>query len=229
LDFRLRCHHPYSAIKVIASDIAASGAVEYETKHGADAAPQYGYQSPRSVYYVSSEERMHTLCERALSVAQSALVYSDVNFLFAPGKIAFAAVAIALEGKTYGGGLGFMMRKYLRMRFPQKTTDELSEFEHDVVSIIRDIERCPEIDLNKFSSPLQRGSRRTAQNQAAEVRRVFFVAAHFRRHCRASVFTVPPTQAQSGRKRMRMDDEYPSSHLARYKSARVTPNQTPIL
>lgn len=224
LDFRLRCHHPYGAIRVLAGEIATS-----LSEHIAYRKDGYGSHSPRGINDFYGRSRLDTLCERALAVAQAALVYSDVNFLFPPGKIAFAAVAIALEGKVRGGCLGYMMRNYLRLRFPQKSSEELDSFEADVIDIVYEIEACPEIDLSKFLSTSPRRSSSTAQYQALEVRRVFSVASYFRGmiQSRQEVSKSMRLSNQTG-KRGREDDYYPCSYQGRFKAARVTPTQTPF-
>lgn len=231
LDYRLRCHHPYGAIKVLAADIVAylRNSQELLTKC-------YGHGSPRTVFGgFPSDGQLDSLWDRALAVAQSALVYSDVSFLFQPGKIAFAAVAIALEGRLYGGGrLGCSMRHYLRMRFPQKSSDELSQFEFEVTEIIRQIESCPAIDLSRFSGVSGRRSSRTTEIQANEVRRVFSLVARLRKLQNVASSTVAGKEKRSNpiqvkRKRGRADCHFLSSQPPRkYKAARVTPIQNPM-
>jgi hypothetical protein len=224
LDFRLRCHHPYGAIRVLAGEISASVSEHMSCQKGGHLlAGGYQQHSPRGINSLYSDDRLESLCERSLAVAQAALVYSDVNFLFPPGKIAFAAVAIALEGKVRGGCLGFMMRHYLRLRFPQKTAEELDAFESDVIDIIFEIEACPEIDLSKFVSTSQRRFSSTAQYQALEVRRVFSVAAYFRdmvqslqNRSKAATFSIKPGKRDR-------QDEYYTCAQGRFKAARVTP------
>ena len=231
LDFRLRCHHPYGAIRVLAGDIASSITEITAAYHKpADFFGGYVSQSPRGIEGISSSDphRLNSLCERALAVAQAALVYSDVNFLYPPGKIAFAAVAIALEGKTRGGCLGQMMTEYLRIRFPHKTADELHDFERDVTDIISEIEHCPEIDLLKFYAPVQRRFSSPAQQRALEIRRVFAIAAYFRGMLESQqIFLQTPASTYSHKKRRLEDDCYSCSSHGRFKAARVTPNQTP--
>lgn len=200
LNYELRCHHPFGAIRVLSSDLAnflASSGDEwnYTKSLSRSSAYPYGYKSPTTVHDCYTEERVTTLCDRAIALAQSALVYSDVNFLFPPGQIAFAVVSLALEGNDYGGRLGAAMRSYLRMRFPQKSEGELCQFEWDVTQIICNLAHCPEIDLNKFGigsyhhpSSYQRTSgshslrygRHSAHHRAAEVRRVFAVTSSIR-------------------------------------------------
>jgi len=183
----------------------------------------YGYTSPRSVmyehqpYHHDDDHADHhhlglsTLCERALSVAQSSLVYSDINFLFPPGQIAFAAVALALDGHTSThknrstttcNRLGTKMRDYLCSRFSQKSSNELLEYEKQVSKIITNLEKCPAIDLEMFSPFWQYHQRRyarTAERQAIEIRRAIFTASRLRvttgtvlRTTAAFVPTSPP-------------------------------------
>lgn len=228
LNYQLRCHHPFGAIRVLASDVTTFLAcrTEGDVKRSSRSSLQYGYRSPQTVDECYSEERTTSLCERAVAIAQSALVYSDVNFLFPPGQIAFACVAIALEGNDYGGRLGAAMRSYLRMRFPQKTEEELCQFEFDVSSIICNLASCPAIDLHKFCSGSYTGRRHSAQSRAAEVSRVFGVAAGIR--MRRNIVTSPkPMQVECPRKRVRNDDRF-FCRQDSFKIARVTPNQTPF-
>jgi hypothetical protein len=171
-DYRLRCHHPYGAIKVLASDISnylMDSAFEQEGRFLDGASENHLFPG------------LSTLCERALSVAQSALVYSDVNFLFPPGQIAFAALAVALDGYGYGDKLGGGMRDYLAMRFRNKSVQERSEFESQVGKIVSLWEDCSGIDLNKFAPSWYFGRvENEAENQASELRRVFHVASRIR-------------------------------------------------
>ncbi len=228
LDYRLRCHHPYGAIRVLASDVASSISDHIASLKNLDFVDGYRSRSPRGVDdFYSDTNRLDTLCERALAVAQAALVYSDVNFLFPPGKIAVAAVAIALEGKTRGGYLGSMMRDYLRRRFPNKKAEELDGFERDVVDIVYHIETCPEIDMMKFYAPVRCRLRNPVQQRASQIRRVFSVAAYFRAMAASKQALVGTQSYNYSHKRKQGDDFYPCSDQMRFKAARVTPNQTP--
>lgn len=219
-DYRLRSHQPYGAIKVLVSDVASfimesrennttTITSDYSLDTGSSKSCDDGRTtSPRSVVYEQQQHDDHddhhldTLCERALSVAQTALVYSDINFLFPPGQIAFAAVALALDGHTSSSSsssyknestttttttcnnrLGENMREYLCARFSQKSSKELSEYEKQVSKIITNLENCPAIDLELFS-PLwqyhQRRYARTAERQAIKIRRAIFTASRLR-------------------------------------------------
>ena len=221
-DYRLRSHQPYGAIKVLVSDVASfimesrennttTITSDYSLDTGSSKSCDDGRTtSPRSVVYEQQQQHddhddhhLDTLCERALSVAQTALVYSDINFLFPPGQIAFAAVALALDGHTSSSSssssyknestttttttcnnrLGENMREYLCARFSQKSSKELSEYEKQVSKIITNLENCPAIDLELFS-PLwqyhQRRYARTAERQAIKIRRAIFTASRLR-------------------------------------------------
>lgn len=228
LDFRLRCHHPYGAIKVLSTDVA--GYVKSCDGHLSklNSSDSFKYSdSPKSVVHrYRPDHRLANLCERAIAVAQSALVYSDVNFLYPPGQIAFAAVAIAMEGNGCEWQLGTTMRNYLRMRFPQKNHEELNQYEDDVMDIVRNIGKCPEIDLKKFSSISRRSSRRATESQAAEVQRVFCVASYFRGFTKVTSSRLKKDEMGRSRKRLRIDNGSTSSQPY-YKAARVTPIQTP--
>jgi hypothetical protein len=229
LNYQLRCHHPFGAIRVLASDVTTFLACrrEGDVKLSRRSSQQYGYRSPQTVDECYSEERTTSLCERAIAIAQSALVYSDVNLLFPPGQIAFACVSIALEGNDYGGRLGAAMRSYLRMRFPHKTEEELCQFEFDVSSIICNLASCQAIDLHKFCSGSYTGRRHSAQNRAAEVSRVFGVAAGIRMR-RKIVISSKPVQVKCVRKRVLDDDRF-FCRQDSFKIARVTPNQNSVL
>ena len=186
----LRCHHPYGACKVLASDVSnylmSEPTQEFplEVEGGIQASPKsvvYDYPAAVSPSPQAFDHNLSTLSERALSLAQWALVYSDVNFLFPPGQIAFAAVAVALDGQGYGTRLGEGMRQYLEMRFRNKTLEELDEFEGQVGKIISLLEDCSSIDLAKFSPNWQYcldGA--VDEHQAAELHRVFYKASHLR-------------------------------------------------
>ncbi|KAG7363157.1 cyclin-like protein [Nitzschia inconspicua] len=186
-DYRLRCHHPYGAIKVLASDISnylmEMDSPVIEGGNGINGSPKSVFCS----YHHSAAEAHHykllTLCERALSVAQSALVYSDVNFLFPPGQIAFAAIAVALDGYGYGTKLGGYMREYLAMRFRNKSFEERSDFEIQVGRIVSLWEKSSSIDLDRFS-PHWHFSRdnNLEEIQAFELRRAFHLASKLRMH-----------------------------------------------
>ena len=225
LDYHLRCHHPYGAIKVLAADVTRYLSTLEGQYYKIDRNMRncYSFESPRSIEGFVVEERISSVCERAIAIAQGALVYSDINFLFPPGQIAFATVAISLEGISYGGRLGSLMRGYLRDRFPKKPEEELRQFEMDVTSIICNLYSCEALDLNKFISGSSRCKRKLVQNRAAEINRVFAILANIRKRKGSDTFA---SSKKSDWKRVRTEDDY-SSPRDCYKIARVTPNRTP--
>jgi len=225
-DYRLRSHHPYGAIKVLASDVTSfflksqeQSAVS-EHLHALNNSSDSGNvnASPRSVMCEHSTHHRHLdshtgldlLCERALSIAQSALVYSDINFLFPPGQIAFAAVALALDSHAYSNDdesfilnrLGTKMREYMCARFSQKSEEEILEYEEEVSKIIATLEDCSAIDLEMFTPFWQYHQRRyarTAEREAIKIRKAIFTASRLRIMPRSTfqVATVPTTRSPS--------------------------------
>jgi len=202
-DYRLRSHHPYGAIKVLASDVVSffmksrgQSTISQNTESPDDLTI---YASPRSIacdqsaYHqqLDTHVGLDSLCERALSIAQSALVYSDINFLFQPGQIAFAAVALALDSHAYSNDdesstcnrLGTKMREYMCARFSQKSKDEIVEYEEEVSKIIANLENCSAIDLEMFTPFWQYHQRRyakTAEREAIKIRKAIFTASRLR-------------------------------------------------
>ncbi|KAL3907345.1 MAG: hypothetical protein SGILL_008916, partial [Bacillariaceae sp.] len=201
-----RCHHPYGACKALASEIAnyvMSEPTQEFYLEGGDCRIQASPKSVMHDYAVAVSPRhqevhdlnLSTLSERALSLAQWALVYSDVNFLFAPGKIAFAAVAVALDGAGHGTRLGEGMRQYLEMRFRNKTLEELDEFEGQIGKIISLLEDCSSIDLAKFSPNWQYCQDGAVhEHEAAELHQIFYKVSHLRSDNGKSARSTTPPQ-----------------------------------
>ena len=117
------------------------------------------------------------------------------------------------------------MRKYLRMRFLQKSEAELSEFENGVASIIDNLSRCRSIDLDKFSYRTRHSNKHNARARATEVHRAFAVAAGIRNRKRIALSPRPMYDEQR-RKRRRIDAAV-SLPLLNHKIAKVTPIRTP--
>lgn len=219
-DYRLRSHHPYGAIKVLASDVTSFFMNSRDQHTFSKSSTESGnvHSSPRSVMCEHSTNHNHldrhvgldSLCERAVSIAQSALVYSDINFLFPPGQIAFATVALALDSHAYSNEddsptcnrLGTKMREYMCARFSQKSEEEISEYEEEVSKIIATLENCSAIDLEMFSPFWQYHQRRyarTAAREAIKTRKSIFTASRLRVMSRATfhVATVPTARSPS--------------------------------
>mmetsp|Transcript_27679 Transcript_27679/g.60953 ORF Transcript_27679/g.60953 Transcript_27679/m.60953 type:complete len:511 (+) Transcript_27679:96-1628(+) len=226
-DYRLRSHHPYGAIKVLASDVFShfmhsreqnDAISDYVTCSLDDTGGSENvYASPRSAvcehqsyrnFYNDDHLGLDTLRERALSIAQSALVYSDINFLFQPGQIAFAAVALALDSHAYNydddcptcNRLGTKMREYMCVRFSQKSEEEISEYEKEVSKIISTLEHCSAIDLEMFSPFWQFHQRRyekTAEREAIKIRKAIFTASRLRVVSRSTFQVATSLKARS--------------------------------
>lgn len=221
LDFNLHCHHPYGAIHVLAREISLWCLQHQQVQASFGAHMQRGF-SKRSIPDEYRDDALMSLCQRSLAVAQSALVYSDVNFLFEPRQIAFAAVAIALEGKCARRSV--LVKEYLRSRFPNKTKGELDEFMGSVKKIIHLIDISPEIELSKFLHCRQRQRKHSIQSRVMEVQRVFVLVAGAR-YSRAVAPQSNAIQAKQCTKRLRSVAEhgyYDRNYVAR-KVARVTP------
>mmetsp|Transcript_21694 Transcript_21694/g.30611 ORF Transcript_21694/g.30611 Transcript_21694/m.30611 type:complete len:173 (+) Transcript_21694:503-1021(+) len=71
-----------------------------------------------------------------MDIVQKALLFSDVPFLFSPGKIAFAAIRIAQREADSARFSRVTMEDYLRIRFPGRSNQELMCFGDDVSQII---------------------------------------------------------------------------------------------
>ncbi len=219
-DYRLRTHHPYGAIKVLASDVVSffknrEQSSVPKNSYFPELSPGYMNSSPRSVTcdhhahlnHFDAYTGLDSLCERALSIAQSALVYSDINFLFRPGQIAFATVALALDSHAYSCDdesprLGTKMREYMCARFSQKSEKEILEYEQEVSKIIATLENCSSIDLEMFSPFWQYHQRRyarTAEREAIKIRKAIFTASRLRVMSRATfpVAKVAPSRSPS--------------------------------
>lgn len=129
-----------------------------------------------------------TLCERALSIAQAALVYSDAPFLSTPNHLAVAAVSLALDGSTdraNGNLLGKRMESYLNMRFETEASSsgsELVDLKAAVNKILVHLDACPSLDLTKYTGGKsdRRRDHNHEQDQAAKVRQSFAAVARLR-------------------------------------------------
>jgi hypothetical protein len=156
LNYELRSHHPYGAIRVLTADIVSFLREDdnYDRSHLYES-EKYGYHSPRGIHddYSALEEKDQSasfLGERATALVHHALIYSDVHFLYEPGKVGFAAVSIVLEGEKYRGRIGPKMDRYLRKRFAHKTCEDLRSFQEAINEVICCLSNCSTIDLDRF-------------------------------------------------------------------------------
>ena len=95
INYEMQCHHPYTAIRVLAKEMALFLSDYEEERDHCDTIQHDETASPRHVHDFDEVERQRNLFEDAIAVAQNALLFSDVPFLFSPGPIAFASIAIA--------------------------------------------------------------------------------------------------------------------------------------
>lgn len=180
INYEMRCHHPFNAIRVLAAEV--------EKFLIRDEDPRYftfenvferrqmngGLMSPRDVFGVCDEEFDDGIEERALLVAQNAMLFSDVLFLFPPGQIAFAAVAMSIHDGHSSVGLPLILRTYLRDRFISKSEDDLLAFEDQVVAIVDMLRESPVMDMQMIAlSKNSVACDRVVVEQADELCRVF--------------------------------------------------------
>jgi hypothetical protein len=191
LNYELRCHHPHDAIRVLAKDVTAflsdaeTSKQAHQSTEERDPSDTFRDElaSPRRASEFSTEKRNAELHARAIAVAQNALLFSDVPFLFTPGQIAFASVAIALRtGRKVKSSLtpeayvplNPETTAYLRARFPSKLENDLHAFERQVRKVVHQIDHSPVMDtktlvFSQTEEPHQCGSR---SDQIYEIRRV---------------------------------------------------------
>jgi hypothetical protein len=140
INYEMQCHHPYTAIRVLAKEMSHFLLDYDEERDDCDNIEA----SPRHVHDFDKAERQRNLFEDSIEVAQNALLFSDVPFLFSPGPIAFASVAIAsrngrkptrnVDGHT--SPLEPQVREFLRVRFPAEQEYDLRDFESQVGKIV---------------------------------------------------------------------------------------------
>lgn len=182
INFEMRCHHPFGAVKVLTSEIERflANAERARCQSWNMDSCRRG-TSPRSVQDFPGHGELG-LREKALLVAQSALLFSDVPFLFPPGQIAFAAVAMCMsKSKNSSCRLPSALQAYLRTRFPSKTDEELFNFEDQVCSIMDKLKASPVMDIKMIS--ISRNAipcDDMVAKQADELRRVFFKVSSIR-------------------------------------------------
>lgn len=206
LNYELRCFHPYGAIRVLASDMASflieetnelAWPEQLQEKRDPAETSQREIASPRAVSEESQDNLCHRLHEKAMAIAHNALLFSDVPFLFPPGKIAFAAVAIAMKNDARDAIVEFQspasyltrnMKKYLRIRFPLKAEKELRYFEHQVSRIIQFLDQNNAMDLSSLAAaePASHGHQAMTK-KVQELRRIMEKIPRLRKRRKAEV------------------------------------------
>ena len=160
LNYQMRCHHPHAAIRVLAKEMIAflsekdscqqsNGSEQRDPSDTFDNA----LASPRQVCDFADETRVRNLYEKSIGVAQNALLFSDVGFLYSPGPIAFASVAIASRKghKPARGTKGTKclepdMKEFLKVRFPAEEEYDLRSFESQVSKIVHELDHSQFVD-----------------------------------------------------------------------------------
>ena len=180
INYEMRCHHPFNAIRILAGDVEKflvrdedSLCFTFESVFERRQ-PVNDSSSPRGVIHICDEDFHEGIEERAMLVAQNAMLFSDVIFLYPPGQIAFAAVAMSIHDGHNSVGLPLILRTYLRDRFVSKTEDELLAFEDQVSAITDMLRNSPVMDRKMIAmSRNSLVSDRVVTEQADELRRVF--------------------------------------------------------
>ena len=199
LNFEMMCFHPNEAISLLAVDLSNFFA------HSCD--------GPVADYALALREDIYL---RAQAVCYRALTCSDAPFLFAPGRIAFAAATIALKSINCQGLSDEIMEDFLRCRFSDFSPEELDDFEDDVNEIVHYLQGCPAMELSKHS-----------WNEAEELRHVLVKIAEM--HGAKIAVSTPShvaskTFQESIRKRSRAEALQSQPRAASRKCPRVTPN-----
>ena len=186
INYEMRCHHPHNAVRVLACEVEKFFNYRSKDRH-TEGHNELDYCQPSNespydcqAFHVIHDEE-NSIEERALLVAQNALLFSDAPFLFPPGQIAFAAVAISLREEKDTHWLPLTLRTYLRKRFTKKTENELLCFEERVSIIVKKLLDSPIMDMKmiEMSGNILVCDRVVAE-QAEELRRVFNKVSNLR-------------------------------------------------
>ena len=132
LNYEMMCFHPTDAVRLLASDLS-----DYFASSCDGPVAEYAYHLGEDVH------------ARAQAVCYRALICSDAPFLYAPGKIAFAAAKIALKSIDCEGLSGEEMEDFLLCRFPDYSAGELGAFEEEVDEIVHFLHDCPAMELSR--------------------------------------------------------------------------------
>jgi hypothetical protein len=180
INYEMRCHHPFNAIRILAGEVEKFLVRDEDPRCFTFESvferrqPVSDATSPRDVFNLCDEDVHEGIEERAMMVAQNAMLFSDVIFLYPPGQIAFAAVAMSIHDGHNSMGLPLILRTYLRDRFVSKTEDELLAFEDQVSAIADKLRTSPAMDMTMIAmSSNGLVYDRVVTEQADELRRVF--------------------------------------------------------
>lgn len=202
INYQFRCHHPHSAMRALALDF--TNFVEMRDEGGLQSGPY-------------DNSHVNELLERATAIVQRSMVFSDAQFLFAPGHVGFAVVAIAL-GSAVGedGSIGDDLHQYLLDRFARKPREDLQAFLDKVSQIVRMLHRCEMMDL----APVGNNPSRLVARRAEEMKRVLGKISSLRICVRRRSSWEPSRRVK--RSRFEPDFTPPRKRMSR-TCAKVTP------
>mmetsp|Transcript_2497 Transcript_2497/g.3964 ORF Transcript_2497/g.3964 Transcript_2497/m.3964 type:complete len:233 (+) Transcript_2497:1024-1722(+) len=228
VNYQMICYHPYNAIRVLAGEVEkflsrGDDTRNFTFEHRRESSES---SSPRNVFDIRGEDcEENGIQERAFMVAQNALLFSDLPFVYPPGQIAFAAVAMSIREKHDTHGLPLTLRTYLRDRFVSKTEEELLSFEDQVSAIVEKLVDSPVMDMKMIAmSKNVVVCDRIVAEQANELRRVFYKVSNLNQTSPRSV--VLPVK-ELGRKRKLPEPTLLSPTAAGHyrKVVKVTPTK----
>jgi hypothetical protein len=229
LNYEMRCHHPYNAVRILAAEVSRFLNLNNdisESRFDLEGRQPHEEMSPiRRNFNIVREDCEQEIEEVALIIAQNSLIFSDVPFLFPPGQIAFAAVAMSMD-QGQDDGLPLTLRTYLRDRFISKSEDELLVFERQVSSIVDKLRDSPIMDMKMIE--MSRNAMvcdRVVAEQAEELRRVFQKVSNIRSSPR-SVNIISIRESGRSKRKVPVTSTLPSpdGRLHR-KLVKVTPTK----
>jgi hypothetical protein len=222
VNYEFRCYHPETPVRILAPDVAhflnESNNMFAIDGRDPDECFMLGGRCPTPTSCDAHVDYIvDNIVDRASDLALRAAVFSDIPFLFAPGHIAFALVAIVLDSVDEGGALGGDIEDYLINRFPLKTAQEILSFSHQVSKIIRKLMACPWMELQ----PNRGRGKQMVALRAEELRCALTTIASLRK-CGSTI--LKNVAAAGTHKRSRREVECtPAKLFSALKMAKVTP------
>ena len=209
LNYEMMCYHPTDAVRMLASDLS-----DYFASSCDGPVAQFAYHLGEDVH------------ARAQAVCYRALICSDAPFLFAPGKIAFAAATIALKSIDCNGLQGDEMEDFLVCRFPNFSEEELGIFGEQVYEIVQFLQDCPAMELS--SSQEQQ-----PWNEAEELLQVLVKLANNHtvkmvKPAATAVSSAPNTEPRRKRSRLEIAQSETGVTTSSWKIHRKCPKVTPV-
>lgn len=232
LNYEMRFHHPYCAISVLCSNASAfidDLAYEEETKWSGKSFDHA--KSPRATLETQRHTNAADLLANAILIASNALIFSDAPFLFPPGQIAFAAVAMAMKVSdpyaAFEGLIHPILCAFLRNRFESKEEEDIRDFEDEVSRIIQTLMDSPVMDLKLLALSRPSAERDVVVAEQAERLRQVFRKVNIIRDIPAQLTSDP---IGSFRKRkhnavLEFTLSPPSHPMCTHKVARITPTK----